>query len=303
MPEGTKQSNFTARHPRYAGQWSRTCAERKRTGLLDIGCAEGPGGWGYEADLPAKMGATQSPAAAAGVRQNLCKVERFDVRQLVKLLAATESIGNHNRGWPSGLNGREQVLVGDGLRHLEFIGFETEGACHPAATGLDGFDRGAGLTQKHDFAARSAKNRFVMAVAMEENVRASERVLEASGDKAVWRARGEKVGKKPDLLAQMLGAGIAGEKFEELVFEDTGATGLEKNKRQAGIDLRSHTTENLREIGAGGGKQAEIVERPAATDVPAGRFHAEAGKSEDGFGGLQRLRVVVVVPGVGPEEH
>jgi len=224
-------------------------------------------------------------------------VERFGVSQLVDLLAATEAIGNHNRGWPRGLNSREQALVGNGLRHLEFIGLKTKWSGHAAATGLDQFDRGAGLTQKRDFAARTAKDRLVMAVAVEENVRP----VKASGGEA-GRARGEKVGKKPDLLAQTFSAGIAGEKFEDLVLENAGATGLEKNKGQAGIDLRSHAVEDLREIGAGGRKQAEIVERPAAADVPAGRFHVEAGKTEDGFRGLQGLRVVVVVPGVGPEE-
>jgi hypothetical protein len=180
------------------------------------------------------------------VRQNLGKVERFDVSQLVELLAATEAVGNHNRGWPRGLNSREKGLVGDGLRHLEFVGFETEGAGHAAATGLNHFDCGAGLTQKRDFAARTAEDRLVMAVAVEENVRAPESVLEAAGDEAVWRAGGEEVGKEPDLLAQTFGAGIAGEKLEELVLEDAGATGLEKNKGQAGIDLRSHAPENLR---------------------------------------------------------
>ncbi len=109
--------------------------------------------------------------------------------QLVDLLAATEAIGNHNRGWRHGLDGREQALVGDGLRHFEFVSLETEGASHTAATGLDGFNRGASLTQKRDFAGRAAKDRFVMAVAVEENMRA----IQASGDKA-GGARGEKVG-------------------------------------------------------------------------------------------------------------
>ena len=159
------------------------------------------------------------------MRQNLGKVERFGVSQLVDLLAATEAIGNHNRGWPRGLNCREQALVGDRLRHFEFIGFKTEGASHAAATGLDQFDRGARLAQKRDFAARTAEDRLVMAVAVEENMCP----VEATGDEAGC-ASGEKVGKKPDLVAQTFGAGIAGEKFEELVLEDAGATGLEKNK-------------------------------------------------------------------------
>ena len=38
-----------------------------------------------------------SSAAAAGARQNFSKVERFDVGQLVDLLAATEAVGDHDR--------------------------------------------------------------------------------------------------------------------------------------------------------------------------------------------------------------
>src|SRR5271169_1844179 len=99
----------------------------------------------------------RSLAAAAGVRQNLGKVKRFGVGQLLDLLAATEAVSNHNRGWRCGLNGRKQVLVGNSLRHFEFIGFKTKWTGHAAATRLDQFDRGAGLTQKRDFAARTAE--------------------------------------------------------------------------------------------------------------------------------------------------
>ena len=63
--------------------------------------------------------------------------------------------------------------------------------------------------------------------------------------------------------------------------------------------MRSRT---LREIGAGGAEQAEVVERTAAADVPFGNFNLEAGLREDSFGGCECLRMVVVVPGVGPEQ-
>ena len=154
------------------------------------------------------------------------------------------------------------------------------------------------MTQERDFAARAAEDRLVMAVAVDKNVRAVKTARDEAG-----RAGGEKVGKKPDLLAHAFGAGIAGEKFEELVLEYAGATGLEKNKGQAGIDLRSHAAENLREIGARRPEQAEVVERTAAADVTARGFYAEAGEGENGFRSLKRLRMVVVVPGVGPQEH
>ena len=100
------------------------------------------------------------------MRQNLGEVERFGVGQLVDLLAATEAVGNHNRSWRRGLNGWEQFLVGNGLRHFEFISFKTKWTGHAAAAGLDQFRRRAGLAQKRDFAAWTAEDRLVMAMAL-----------------------------------------------------------------------------------------------------------------------------------------
>jgi hypothetical protein len=57
----------------------------------------------------------------------------------------------------------------------------------------------------------------------------------------------------------------------------------------------------LAKIGAGGAEQAEVVERAAAADVALGSFNLEAGLGKNRFGGGEGLRVVVVVPGVGPE--
>ena len=116
------------------------------------------------------------------------------------------------------------------------------------------------------------------------------------------RLGGEPVGKQPDLLAQALGSRIVGKEFEQLVLEDAGAAWLKKDERQPGIDLRSHAVENTREIGAGSGEKAEVVEWTAAADVAAWDFDLKSGLAEDSLGGGERLRMVVVVPGVGPQQ-
>ena len=74
------------------------------------------------------------------------------------------------------------------------------------------------------------------------------------------------------------------------------------NGRPASIcgAMRSRT---LREISAGGAKEAEVVERAAAADVSLRGFDVESGLGEDRFGSGEGLRVVVVVPGVRPEHH
>src|SRR5580692_1709313 len=100
---------------------TRTSENATVHGILKIGCAEGPRGWGCEARFFGKIGAAPSPAVAASARQNLGKVERFGVGQLLDLLAATKAVGDHDCGWRRGLHGREKILVGDDLRHFEFI--------------------------------------------------------------------------------------------------------------------------------------------------------------------------------------
>jgi len=97
--------------------------------------------------------------------------------QLRDLLAATEAVGDQDGGWASGLNSGQQALVGDDFGDFKFAGFEAEGTGHSAASGLDGLDRCASLAQERDFAGRAAKDGFVMAVAVKENMRA----LEAAG--------------------------------------------------------------------------------------------------------------------------
>ena len=103
------------------------------------------------------------------------------------------------------------------------------------------------------------------------------------------------------MLAQALRAGIVGEEFEKFVFEDAGATWFKKDEGQAGLDLRRHAIEHAGEVGAGGAEQAEVIKRTATADVPFGNFNLEAGLGEDGFGGCECLRMVVVVPGIRPE--
>ena len=237
-------------------------------------------------------------AAAAVAREDFSEVQRAGVAELMNLFAATEAIGDDDGGGSGGADGGQQTVLRDGFRDFEFVGFKPKRTGHAAATRLDGFDDGAGALEECDFAGGSAEDGFVVAVAVDEDVRASE-----TGGREVRRVRGEPVGEEPDLLAELLRVGIFGEDFEELVFEDAGAAGLKKDEGQAGANLRRHAGKDLREITARGVEQAEVVKRTAAADVAAWDFDAEAGFSEDLFRGGEGLRMVVVVPGVGPQHH
>jgi hypothetical protein len=122
-----------------------------------------------------------SPRTAAGASKNLGEMEGLHVSKLIDLLAATEAVGNYDRSWPGGLNGREQFLLGDDTRDLEFIAFEAEWTSHAATPCLDVFNRCAGLAEDCDFAHRTAENCFVMTVTMNENLSALEAARAEAG--------------------------------------------------------------------------------------------------------------------------
>ena len=78
------------------------------------------------------------------------------------------------------------------------------------------------------------------------------------------------IGKEPDLLAHPARLRIAGKQLKQLVFEDAGATRLEKEEGQSCVDVRRHPLQNVCQVSPRRTEKAEIVERSAAADVPSG---------------------------------
>ncbi len=186
-------------------------------------------------------------------------------------------------------------MIGNSLRDLKFASFKAERTGHSAAAGLDEFDIGSGLTKQRDFAGRAAEDGFVMAVAVNENLSARE----TAGGK-FGRMIGEPVGEEKDLLAKTLGTRIVGEQFRQLIFKDAGATRFKKDERSTRLNLQRHAIENAREIGPSGVEKTEVVEWAAAADVSARNLDLKSCLTQYCLGGRERLRMVVVVPGVGP---
>ena len=122
------------------------------------------------------------------------------------------------------------------------------------------------------------------------------------GGLVVWRVAGEELAEQEGLVGEAAGAVVAGKKVEEFVAEDAGATGFEEDDGQAGVNLRGELGENAAEVGAGGVEEAEVVEGAAAADVLTGDLDGVSDGVEDGCGGGEGWRVVVVVPGIGPED-
>ncbi len=150
--------------------------------------------------------------------------------------------------------------------------------------------------QQRNFVFRTAEDRLVMAVAVDQDVRADQPAGGKSGS-----LRGQPVGQQPDVLAESrLARASLGNSSSSSSLKTLAQLGSRKmNGRPASI-CGSHAVENLGQIGARRAQQAEIVERPAAADVALRNFNGKAGLGQNGFRGRQGLRVVVVVPGVRP---
>jgi len=125
--------------------------------------------------------------------------------------------------------------------------------------------------------------------------------LEAVGG-PIGSLGGEPVGKEPNLAAEFFGAKVVGEQLNQFIFEDAGTAWLKKDERKARVDLRGHAIEDFDEVTARGGEESEVIEGAAAADVALGDLDAEASLGEHLFSGDEGMGVVVVVPGVWPEE-
>jgi len=212
------------------------------------------------------------------------------------LLAATEAIGDEESVGRGAADGGQQDAFTEDLRDLEFFALEAERPGHAAAAGVEQFDLSAGAAQEVDFISH-LHHGFVMAVAVEDDFRAGElRGL------VVGRVADEEFAEEEGLVAQALGAWVRWEEVHQLVAEDTGAAGLEEDEGQAGVDLRGELVEDALEIGASLLQESKIVEWAATADVPARDFGGKSGLRENLGGGVEGLRVVVVVPGVGPQQ-
>ena len=99
------------------------------------------------------------------------------VAELGDLLAATEAVGDDERHRAGGFRRQAaEPSLAIVFRHFELVAPRIRTARPCRSSRPDEFDRGAGLAQQRDLAGRSAEDRLVVAVAVDENVRAVEPV-------------------------------------------------------------------------------------------------------------------------------
>ena len=188
-------------------------------------------------------------AASATSRQHFSKVHRPLVAELPDLLAATEAVGHDDRRRSSAdCDCRQQALsLRNGLGNFEFIRLESEGSGHAAAAGLNRLRPLRPRCRSSAISLPSVRRR----PPCDGNVRAPECARpQASGTKSGAFAASQSASSQT-CSRKLLRARIVGEQLQQLVLEDAGATRLEKDERQPGVDLRGHAIEDVaRDSGA-----------------------------------------------------
>ena len=143
----------------------------------------------------------------------------------------------------------------------------------PQAAGVEQIDRGAGGLEELDLVFHGHE-RLLMTMPVDDDAAAGERW----GSPAVG-GTAEHLAEHDGLLAEELGAFVAGKEVDELVAEDAGAARLEHDDGDAGSNLGLELVKDIEQITAGLVEEAEVVEWTAAAYVFARDFHPVAGGS------------------------
>ena len=86
------------------------------------------------------------------------------------LVPATETAGNDSGAFGAVANGRKQTLIANLHGHVVVLSLVAEGTGHSATAGVNLADRYAGDAIKHVLHGIGTKQRFLMAVAVNENL-------------------------------------------------------------------------------------------------------------------------------------
>ena len=151
--------------------------------------------------------------------------------------------------------------------------------------------------EQGNLVGRAAKNRLVMAVPVQQNLAPSSRppqtpVHSPQANRPAARSAGASLRVR-----------VVREKFQQFVLEDAGATRLKKDERQsrprfAASFVQALSPDKPRADPAAQNRKAAARSRCAPQAPPPGippRVRT--------FSGNQRLRMVIVIPRVGPQNH
>src|SRR5438309_4695560 len=215
---------------------------------------------------------------------------------LANLLAAAESVGDHQPVWRSLADGGEEFEFADGGGDVVLFGFKSERAGHAAAAGSWRLEINADAGEDCLFGVHF-EDGLVVTMAVDDGLALQ------SGERDQFAVAVEKFTEEDGLPRETLGALVPGEEIAEFVAEDSDAAGFEADDGNAGFDLGCERVEDAEEQVFSAIEHAEIVKGASAAEIAGGQFHAEAGVLEDVDGGLRRIGEEVVVERVWPEHN
>jgi hypothetical protein len=94
------------------------------------------------------------------------------VTELIDLLAATESVRNKDGCGCGRVHGWQKSKIRNGFGDFELVSLKPERARHAATCGVDLFHHRTRLAQECDFTGRPAKHSLVVAMTVQQHLRA-----------------------------------------------------------------------------------------------------------------------------------
>ena len=113
----------------------------------------------------------------------------------------------------------------------------------------------------------------------------------------------QKFTEEERLTAKLSGARVPGKQISQFIAEYRGATRLQDHDWQPGVDLRAQALQDALEVLPGFVEHAEVIQRPPAAEVVLRDSYPESGVDEYFQSSAADLGPVVIVEGVGPQDH
>src|SRR6201997_720263 len=223
-------------------------------------------------------------------------MEGVAVRGLANLLAAAESVGDHQPVWRSLADGGEEFEFADGGGDVVLFGFKSERAGHAATAGSWRLEIKADAGEDCLFGIHF-EDGLVVTMAVDDGLAPELR------ERAQHAVAVKKFAEEVALPRETLGALVPGEEIAEFVAEDSDAAGFEADDGNAGLDLGCERVEDAEEQVFSAIEHAEIVKGASAAEIAGGQFHAEAGVLEDLDSRLRGVGQEVVIERVRPEDN
>ena len=202
------------------------------------------------------------------------------------LFAATEAVGNDERIRVSVADCGKKNAFPDRLRKGVFIFLKAEGTGHAATAGVRGDQVGTHFAEERFFVIH-LHDCFVMAMAVEQHFSSEARRLKGRGVAL------EEFAEEECLAAEAICARVIGKQVAQFVAKNGGATGLEDDDGDAGINLRAEGGQDALQVLLGFVEHAEIVKGAAAAKMLAGDADVETCALQNVESGLGRPRMEI----------